>query len=705
MDSSEKHDASRNSLSARLMSTDHESPHVERVITAFNSTIDTKQFPVNCIVTSRYTWLNFLPKAMFEQFRRLANVYFLVIGIIAVIGTYTSYYYTAVEPAGILLPMTVVVMISVVKDGLEDVKRHNTDTNINALPARRVLLDGSVETVRWRELVVGSVVLLLCDDSIPADVVVVACGGIQGPTAYVETTAIDGESNLKIKLPSYHAKPPVAVGGKPKPKSNDPNISSNNNKNSLEKVGGSSDERPSLSGAHRASIYDDWVIAVSTDKTKVHGASLINNAVFKTDTATEFINAFNGSILYNPSSPESTPVALSGSNLLLRGSVLRATEWCVGIVAFTGMETKIALNSKRVPSKLSSLDRVVNRTLLIAIIAMIIVCLISSLIGMLWDSENSGAAYLCLDENDQPSCESSSTNSTGLSIFTFATLYNNFVCISMYVSLEMIYLAQSFFISQDLTLYDATTDTPAEVHSSGLCADLGQVQYVLSDKTGTITKNVMKLRRCSIGGMVYGSPLLTASGGDKEPLPAPLSNSFSTNSLKSTIAGECEGVDYSPLMALGRFRSLPDGADRALIVDFLRVLTACNTVMLMPDAKTGELNVCDKASLESCLQAESADEVALVVAAVEYAQVLLSERDVRSVVVSGLVSASETGSKAWISRSTLDSKEISNGTRETTTAADINIAEPVRDAGTSVSAGAAVETYEVLAVNVFDSDR
>ena len=152
---------------------------------------------------------------------------------------------------------------------------------------------------------------------------------------------------------------------------------------------------------------------------------------------------------------------------------------CVGIVAFTGAETKVALNSKRVPSKLSSLDRVVNKTLAIAIGVMIFVCGLSALFGMLWDFLHDDATYLCLDEDDQDSCESSSTNSTGLSIFTFATLYNNFVCISMYVSLEMIYLAQSYFISQDLGLYDASTDTPAEVHSSGLCADLGQVNMKL----------------------------------------------------------------------------------------------------------------------------------------------------------------------------------------------------------------------------------
>ena len=77
----------------------------------------------------------------------------------------------------------------------------------------------------------------------------------------------------------------------------------------------------------RVSIYDEWMIVVSTDKSRVHGAHIIAGAELKTDAATEFINAFNGSIVFNPQNAESAPVALSGSNLLLRGSVLRATEW------------------------------------------------------------------------------------------------------------------------------------------------------------------------------------------------------------------------------------------------------------------------------------------------------------------------------------------------------------------------------------------
>lgn len=86
-------------------------PETERVIPLFDPTNNsgtaaiqgdahTIHYPVNVIVSSRYTAYNFLPKSLLEQFRRLANVYFLVIGMIAVAGEYSSAYDTAVQPQG-----------------------------------------------------------------------------------------------------------------------------------------------------------------------------------------------------------------------------------------------------------------------------------------------------------------------------------------------------------------------------------------------------------------------------------------------------------------------------------------------------------------------------------------------------------------------------------------------------------------------------
>lgn len=55
-------------------------------------------------------------------------------------------------------------------------------------------------------------------------------------------------------------------------------------------------------------------------------------------------------------------------------------------------------------------------------------------------------------------------------------------------------------------MYHSESDTPAMARTSNLNEELGMVKYVFSDKTGTLTRNVMKLSKCSIGGIIYSCP-------------------------------------------------------------------------------------------------------------------------------------------------------------------------------------------------------
>lgn len=516
---------------------------------------NTKNPSPNVIITSRYTLLSFFPISLFEQFRRLANVYFLILGIIALVGEQTNAYATSVSSAGILLPMIVVVLISVIKNGIEDVKRHRADAVLNAKLTHLVSSDDQVTPTQWQNLIPGEIILLLDGDEIPADIITLACGGIQGPVCYVETAAIDGETNLKPRFPCL--------------------------------VQGEDSSSPSL-------------VTISEDKKKVHGLPKLN-IVVTTELPSEAINEFNGSITFASSSNQNETFGLSKDNLLLRGSVLRATEWCIGIVVYTGKDTKLSLNSKRAPSKLSSIDRIVNQTLLIALSAMFtIICVCMSCYAD-WINKQDNSYYLCINKNDLENkfgsgrgCEDSATPAI-LTLFTFATLFNNFICISMYVSLEMVYLCQSYFITQDLAMYDSKSNTPAEVHSSGLCADIGQIQYILSDKTGTLTKNNMKLKRITLLGTRYGAPIVSPSD-DKSNLEQETWQPMDTLSVKKNDNKYSAGV----------------------VDDFLRVCVGCSSVILMPDSHTGQSVPTTMASVEELhnyLQAESADEVALVIGA------------------------------------------------------------------------------------------
>lgn len=565
----------------------HDDNYVRFISTNLNGDDKEHNYVPNIIITSRYTLMMFLPKSLLEQFRRLANVYFLVLGIIAAVGAYTAIYETSVAPAGILAPMTTVVLISIIKDGLEDIKRHQTDAAINARPAHLINCNsdgntGSVSVVRWQDLTVGSLVLLTCDDEVPADIVPLISGGIQGNSCFVETAAIDGESNLKLRVSCL------------------------------------------TNGSDSIEINENEVIKVSSNRFNISNLATAHTLLLTAESPNGSIHHFNGSVEFQTRNGVKVRQTLSDKNLLLRGSVLRATEWCIGIVVYTGSETKLSLNSKRPPSKLASIDRIVNRSLIIAISALLIVCFISMILSIIWQDKNENADYLCLHEDalsniykNGGGCSNGSTSST-LTILTFMTLYNNFVCISMYVSLEMVYLCQAHFLAKDLELYDETSDTPAECHTSGMCADLGQIQFVLSDKTGTLTKNVMRVRRCSIAGNIYGEPILIPSNNSKIIDHSEQNKIIDWKSLKHLKIDAAKG-------------------DSEILTNFFRVMTACNTVMLMPE--NGVVNVNDFQSLKDCLQAESPDEVALVLAAAEFAGTLLVQRDVVDITVAGIVRA------------------------------------------------------------------
>ena len=73
----------------------------------------------------------------------------------------------------------------------------------------------------------------------------------------------------------------------------------------------------------------------------------------------------------------------------------------------------------------------------------------------------------------------------------------------LYVSLELVKLGQIYFIMQDVEMYDEESDKPMEVRALNITEDLGQIEYVFSDKTGTLTENRMEFKSCTVGGVNY----------------------------------------------------------------------------------------------------------------------------------------------------------------------------------------------------------
>lgn len=104
-----------------------------------------------------------------------------------------------------------------------------------------------------------------------------------------------------------------------------------------------------------------------------------------------------------------------------------------------------------------------------------------------------------------------------LVFFSYAIVLNTVVPISLYVSVEVIRLAQSFLINWDQQMYYEKSKTPAKARTTTLNEELGQIEYIFSDKTGTLTQNIMSFNKCSIGGIVYGDIFDPNTGEVIEP--------------------------------------------------------------------------------------------------------------------------------------------------------------------------------------------
>lgn len=179
-------------------------------------------------------------------------------------------------------------------------------------------------------------------------------------------------------------------------------------------------------------------------------------------------------------------------------------------------------------------------------------------------------------------------------ILTFIILYNNLIPISLIVTMEVVKFQQAQFINWDLDMYYAKTDTPALCRTSSLVEELGQIEYVFSDKTGTLTCNEMEFKMCSIGGTAYADVV--------------------DESKKDGVDGADGWKSFAEM------RSILDGADpfrdvpstssalaseqqAAIVREFLTLLAVCHTVI--PEVKNGKM----------VYQASSPDEAALVAGA------------------------------------------------------------------------------------------
>ncbi|XP_076005457.1 putative phospholipid-transporting ATPase IM [Genypterus blacodes] len=280
--------------------------------------------------------------------------------------------------------------------------------------------------------------------------------------------------------------------------------------------------------------------------------------------------------------------SLDNEKILLRGCTLRNTKWCFGLVLFGGPETKLMQNCGKSTFKRTTIDRLMNVLVLSIFGFLALMCTVLAIGNGFWEINEGSEFMVFLPRQD----DNSSFLSAFLTFWSYVIILNTVVPISLYVSVEFIRLGNSFYIDWDRKMYHAHSNTPAEARTTTLNEELGQIKYVFSDKTGTLTQNIMTFKKCSINGKSYGDV-------------------YDYSGQRTEITEHTEVVDFSfnPLADL-RFTF----HDHALVETvklenpeahaFFRLLALCHTVMA-EDKEEGEL----------LYQAQSPDEGALVTAA------------------------------------------------------------------------------------------
>lgn len=174
---------------------------------------------------------------------------------------------------------------------------------------------------------------------------------------------------------------------------------------------------------------------------------------------------------------------------------MRNTTWTFGWVLYTGHETKLMLNSMlKSPLKQSNVEKLTNSQMLFLLAILLTIGFISTVCSAFWNASNH--PWYLSEFRDISS-------NFGFTFLTFVILYNNLIPISLQITLEIVRFIQAQFINWDIEMYCKENDTPAAARTSNLNEELGQVGYILSDKTGTLTQNVMEFKQCSIAGVVY----------------------------------------------------------------------------------------------------------------------------------------------------------------------------------------------------------
>ncbi|KAJ5166120.1 Phospholipid-transporting ATPase DNF1 [Penicillium canariense] len=526
-------------------------------------------YPRNKIRTAKYTALTFVPKNIWLQFHNIANIYFLFVIILNFFPIFG-----ANNPGLNAVPLIVIIVVTAIKDAIEDWGRTVSDNQVNNSPVYRLIDWNNVNSTEdsislWRRVKKASTRGVIATyhwgkqvfkkkdqeqdpedgrrrdsflttatprasiyshrNSLAADAAI-PMTDVPSPQAEVrEGWPMSSNSENKYLSPNSAARESVMS-----PTSSDKKTGSilDISKQTPGTARFKRDYWKSIQVGDFVRLYNedpipaDIVILSTSDpdgacyvETKgldgetnlkvrhalhcgrqVRHARDCEKAEFTIESEAPHPNlySYNGAIRWDQRDPNFPDAPAR-----------RCTEWVLGVVVFTGGESKIMLNAGATPAKRARLAKDLNWNVIYNFMILFVMCLVAGIVnGFAW-----AASDKSLDFFDFGSYGGTPSVTGIVTFWTALILFQNLVPISLYISLEIVRTIQAVFIHSDLYMYYEKLGLYCVPKSWNISDDVGQVEYIFSDKTGTLTQNVMEFKKTTINGVSYGEAYTEAQIG------------------------------------------------------------------------------------------------------------------------------------------------------------------------------------------------
>lgn len=527
------------------------------------------KYPPNIVSNAKYTPWSFLPRTLYNEFSFFFNVYFLVVALSQTIPVVRVGY-----PSSFIAPLATVIFISLAKEAVDDIVRRRRDAEANAEEYSVLSFDeathpdpgaGGVREVtkRSRDLKVGDVLKLRKNQRLPADVVI------------LKSTLGENEASQQSTAQKKSVEQPGIIDAKqvPSVEVDQPEVSAST-------LADETDESSVSDTFIRTDQLDgetDWKLRLPSILSQTLTPGNLPRLKIIASPPDKSVNDFAGTLelappagYYDPhvnnedeDAAQANSAPLTIDNTAWANTVVASNTTVYAAIMYTGSQTRAAMSTSTSRSKVGLLECEINNLTKI-------LCALTFAISII----------LVALEGFQP------TNKKPwyIAIMIYLILFSSIIPLSLRVNLDLAKTLYGRFIERDKDIPDTI------VRTSTIPEELGRIEYLLSDKTGTLTQNDMELKKIHVGTVSYANEAM-------DEVASYVRQGLTGDSLAtpSTLSGAQAGLGAAPRMR----REIG-----SRVRDIILALALCHNVTPTTDEEDGQTT--------TSYQASSPDEIAIV---------------------------------------------------------------------------------------------